>query len=94
MMDAFNVTLAQGMGYDAADLNFDDPMEAQWRAENYSDVNPQSVSDDVLPRFASTKAYQNLSTGEVQTPGAASSGISKKIHWSLALLPGFVYIAF
>jgi len=87
MMDVFNVTDLQGLGYSAYDLNFADPMEAQWRASNYSGVEAQSISGDVLPRFAATNAYQNLSEGALN---AASSGVPSRIRW-LSLLASLIY---
>ncbi|KAH8807557.1 Cupredoxin [Xylogone sp. PMI_703] len=72
MMDAFNVTDIQGLGYDASDMNFADPMEPQWRAKNFTAADTQSILNDVLPQFAATNAYQNVSVREAQIQGSTS----------------------
>jgi hypothetical protein len=62
MMDAFNVTAIQELGYNTSDLMFTDPLDANWRAKSYNDSATQSSLDDVLAAFAATKAYANVST--------------------------------
>lgn len=96
MMDAFNVTDLQGLGYSSSDLNFADPMEAQWRAQSYAEAEAQSVLSDILPRFAATNAYQNLSiqgtqaqNATFQVQNATSSGIFPRIQW-LSLVASFI----
>ena len=90
MMAALNLTGLQGLGYSASDLNFADPMEAQWRAANYAEVEAQSILGDVLPRFAATNAYQNLSLQGDQASNAASDGLSPRTWW-LSLLVSLIY---
>ncbi len=91
MMDAFNVTDVQGLGYEASDLSFADPMEAQWRAGNYTGTGSQSTLGDVLSRFAATGAYQNVSVQAVQAPGRRSSAASKNFPWSFLVLTSVIY---
>ncbi|KAM0252551.1 hypothetical protein ACHAQJ_007683 [Trichoderma viride] len=74
MMDAFNITAIQGLGYNASDLMFADPLDASWRAKNYTDSAAQSSVDDILAAFAATKAYANVSTQVTQNSG---SGLAK-----------------
>lgn len=61
MMDAFNITAIQGLGYNASDLMFADPLNATWRAKDYTDLNTQSNLSSVLATFAATDAYNNVS---------------------------------
>ncbi|KAL7907432.1 Cupredoxin [Trichoderma velutinum] len=71
MMDAFNLTAVQGLGYNASDLVFADPLDAEWRAKSYSDAVAQSSVDNVLSSFAATGAYnEDVSTQVVQTSGS------------------------
>ncbi|KAK1252254.1 hypothetical protein MKX08_003441 [Trichoderma sp. CBMAI-0020] len=42
MMDAFNITAVQGLGYNVSDLMFADPLNATWRAKDYPDLNTQA----------------------------------------------------
>lgn len=80
MMDAFNVTAIQGLGYNASDLMLADPLDARWRAKNYTDPAPQSSLDDVLAAFAATQAYDNVSMQAAQNSG---SGVA--VYQSVAL---------
>ena len=89
MMDAFNVTEVQGWGYSASDLDFADPMESQWRARSYTDAQAQSILEDVLPRFAATDAYQNVSIDGAQSLDNASNSLSTQFRW-LTLLGGII----
>lgn len=71
MMDAFNLTAVQGLGYNASDLVLADPLDAEWRAKSYTDAVAQSSVDDVLASFAATRAYnEDVSTEAVQTSGS------------------------
>jgi bilirubin oxidase len=60
MMAAFDITELSDLGYSKADLAFTDPMEATWRAQSYTDTQIASVQSNVLPRFAGTQAYANV----------------------------------
>ncbi|EHK42633.1 hypothetical protein TRIATDRAFT_182360, partial [Trichoderma atroviride IMI 206040] len=61
MMDAFNITAIQGLGYNVSDLMFADPLNATWRAKDYTDLNNQSNLSSILATFAATDAYNDVS---------------------------------
>ena len=90
MMDAFNITEVLGLGYNASDLDFADPMEPQWGARSYTDAQAQSILGYVLPRFAATDAYQNVSIDGVQSSDKASNSLSTQFEW-LTLLGGLFF---
>ncbi|UKZ57177.1 hypothetical protein TrVGV298_011029 [Trichoderma virens] len=69
MMDAFNITAIQGLGYNESDLILADPLDATWRAKSYTDAVAQSDLDDVLAAFVATMAYNYVSTEAVQNSG-------------------------
>ena len=60
MMAAFNISEIQALGYDQADLAFTDPLDAHWRARPYAGTHIASVQSKVLPKFAATRAYANV----------------------------------
>jgi bilirubin oxidase len=60
MMAAFNITELSDMGYSEADLAFTDPMEEKWRAQSYTSTQIASIQSDILPKFAATQAYANV----------------------------------
>lgn len=70
MMDAFNITAIQGLGYNVSDLMFADPLNDTWRARNYTDVNTQSNLSSILATFAATNAYNNISIKATETENA------------------------
>lgn len=76
-MDAFNITAIQGLGYNVSDLMFADPLNATWRAKNYTDSDTRANLSNVLATFAATKAYSN----NVSAKATESSG------YKLAQLP-------
>lgn len=69
MMDAFNVTALQGLGYNALDLMLADPLNATWRAKDYTDSDAQSSLNNILATFAATGAYNNISTKAIGNSG-------------------------
>ncbi|KFX93725.1 hypothetical protein V490_04716 [Pseudogymnoascus sp. VKM F-3557] len=62
MMAAFNVTQLQELGYTETDLLLIDPLESRWRAKDVSDSNLADLQSVILPAFAATRAYQNVTT--------------------------------
>lgn len=70
MMDAFNITAIQGLGYNASDLMFADPLNATWRAKDYTDLSTQSNLSSILATFAATNAYNDVSTKATETENA------------------------
>ncbi|KAL7781815.1 Cupredoxin [Trichoderma afarasin] len=75
MMDAFNLTAVQGLGYNASDLIFADPLDAQWRAKSYTGAVVQSSVDDILASFAATGAYkEGVLTEAVNQTSQTSEG--------------------
>ncbi|GFP52849.1 bilirubin oxidase [Trichoderma asperellum] len=51
MMDAFNITAIQGLGYNISDLMFADPLNATWRAKEYTSSDAQSNLNSILAAF-------------------------------------------
>lgn len=92
MMDAFNTTEVQALGYNVSDLNFTDPMEAEWRASSYVGTDTQSILEDVLPRFAATNAYENLSAQGGPLGNTTSRGTSTPFKRLWLLLTGLLCI--
>ncbi|KAJ3543417.1 hypothetical protein NM208_g3587 [Fusarium decemcellulare] len=99
MMAAFNITSLQGLGYHESDLAFSDPMDKNWRAKSFKDVDDQSVKYELLPQFAATEAYQNITgldkaldqywavhTDESDDESVASSHRLLLSPWSMLLL--------
>ncbi|KAF5004213.1 hypothetical protein FDECE_9295 [Fusarium decemcellulare] len=99
MMAAFNITSLQGLGYRESDLAFSDPMDKDWRAKSFKDLDDQSVKDELLPQFAATEAYQNITgldkaldqywevhTDESDDESVASSHRLLLSPWSMLLL--------
>lgn len=91
MMDAFNVTYIQALGYNASDLVFADPMEAQWRARPYTEAVTQSTLNNVLSQFAATNAYQNVSVQELEISNTTSDAASSQLQWLSLCLAALVY---
>lgn len=62
MMAAFNISSLRDLGYNETDLSFIDPMDPEWRAQSYeeADDDDDSIVTELLPRFQSTNAYQNI----------------------------------
>lgn len=60
MMAAFDVSSLQDLGYNDTDLSFIDPMEPEWRAQAYDEAGSDVNVTELLSRFQSTKAYQNI----------------------------------
>ena len=74
MMDAFNVTQVHGSSDNASDLQFEDPMNPEWRAKSYASADAQSSLQLVLQKFATTGAYNQVdSTSGAQRPDDESS---------------------
>jgi bilirubin oxidase len=66
MMAAFNVSELQHLGYNGADLDLINPLEPKWRAKNISDADFTALQSDVLPAFAATGAYRNVTAIKAQ----------------------------
>ncbi|KAK2593549.1 hypothetical protein QQS21_008724 [Conoideocrella luteorostrata] len=60
MMAAFNVSNLASVGYEDFDLKFSNPLDKEWRAQDISGLNAAGIKGQILPRFASTKAYRNI----------------------------------
>jgi bilirubin oxidase len=94
MMAAFNITDLSDMGYSGADLAFTDPMEGKWRAQPYMDTQISSLQSEILPKFAATQAYANVtglqskldaywSTHSDQATRNSASGVSEDMKFLL-----------
>jgi len=66
MMAAFNVSELQELGYNGTDLDLINPLEPKWRAKNSSDSDFTTLQSDVLPAFAATGAYRNVTAIKAQ----------------------------
>ncbi|KAL6806324.1 Cupredoxin [Trichoderma sp. SZMC 28013] len=88
MMDAFNLTAVQGLGYNASDLILADPLDAEWRAKSYTDAVAQSSVDDVLASFAATGAYNEAVSTEAvnQTSGGGFAYPQSAVLYAVGLL--------
>ncbi|KAL7892714.1 Cupredoxin [Trichoderma sp. SZMC 28014] len=86
MMDAFNITAIQGLGYDASDLMFADPLNATWRAKDYTDLNTQSNLSSILATFAATDAYNDVSRQITQTESAGNRLVQMPLGFLYALV--------
>lgn len=93
MMDAFNITAIQGLGYNVSDLMFADPLNATWRAKNYTDLNAQSNLSSILATFAATNAYTNVSIKATETENAGYRLAQMPLVFLYALMFA-VYISF
>lgn len=56
-MAAFNITKLPGLGYGADTGKLEDPMDARFRPKQYFSTDLGQVQRQVLPYFASLKAY-------------------------------------
>ncbi|PNP51031.1 hypothetical protein THARTR1_08259 [Trichoderma harzianum] len=93
MMDAFNLTAVQGLGYNASDLVLADPLDAEWRAKSYTDAVAQSSVDDVLASFAATGAYnEGVSKQAVNQTSRAGFAYPQSAALYVVVLLLFVFI--
>lgn len=91
MMDAFNITAIQGLGYNISDLMLADPLKATWRAKEYTSSDAQSNLNSILAAFAATEAYNNVSTKATENSGDILAQIPLV---SLYVLSFVIYMSF
>ncbi|KAL9487975.1 hypothetical protein ACSS6W_000252 [Trichoderma asperelloides] len=82
MMDAFNITAIQGLGYNISDLMLADPLKATWRAKEYTSSDAQSNLNSILAAFAATEAVsdtQGIAPNSNARAGSHAAGVEEAV---------------
>lgn len=63
MMDVFNTTVIEGLGYDLQDvLQYDNPQDPRYAPQDYYSANsdPEYIKNTLLPSYVNSAAYRKL----------------------------------